>query len=136
MAFVADNSVVLAWFVSSQSTAYSEKMLRRVARKPIHVPVVWSLEFANALRQLERRRKLKPDATADLLDALDALDALGLQSDASPPGQRRLLDLARQYDLSVYEASYLELAIRLAVPLATQDGPLAAAASKAGLKAD
>jgi hypothetical protein len=73
-------------------------MLQRVAREPIHVPVVWSLEFANALRQLERRRKLKPDATADLLDAADAL---GLQTDASPPGQRRLLDLARQYDLSV-----------------------------------
>lgn len=133
MAFVADNSVVLAWFVSSQSTAYSEKMLRRVAREPIHVPVVWSLEFANALRQLERRRKLKPDATADLLDAVDAL---GLQSDTSPPGQRRLLDLARQYELSVYDASYLELAIRLTVPLATQDGSLAAAATKAGLKAE
>ena len=69
MAFVADNSVVLAWFVSSQSTAYSEKMLRRVAREAIHVPVVWSLEFGNALRQLERRRKLKPETTADLLDA-------------------------------------------------------------------
>ena len=133
MAFVADNSVVLAWFVSSQSTAYSEKMLRRVAREPIHVPVVWSLEFSNALRQLERRRKLKPDATAELLDAVDAL---GLQSDTSPPGQRRLLDLARQYELSVYDASYLELAIRLTVPLATQDGPLAAAATKAGLKAE
>ena len=133
MAFVADNSVVLAWFVSSQSTAYSEKMLRRVAREAIHVPVVWSLEFTNALRQLERRRKLKPETTADLLDAVDAL---GLQSDTSPPGQRRLLDLARQYDLSVYDASYLELAIRLAVPLAIQDGALAAAAIKAGLRAN
>ena len=106
-------------------------MLRRVAREPIHVPVVWSLEFASALRQLERCRKLKCDSTADLLNAVDAL---GLQSDAAPPGQRRLLDLARQYDLSVYDASYLELAIRLAVPLATQDGALAVAATKAGLK--
>ena len=104
-----------------------------MAREPIHVPAVWSLEFANALRQLERRRKLEPDATTQLLDAVDAL---GLKGDASPPGQRRLLDLARQYDLSVYDASYLELAIRLAVPLATQDGALAAAATKAGLKAD
>jgi predicted nucleic acid-binding protein len=133
MAFVADNSVVLAWFVSSQSTAYSEKMLRRVAREPIHVPVVWPLEFANALRQLERRRKIKPDVKAEILAAVEAL---GLQGDASPPGQRRLLDLARQYGLSVYDASYLELAIRLALPLATQDSVLAGAATKAGLKAD
>ena len=132
MAFVADNSVVLAWFIGSQSTAYSEKMLRRVAIEAVHVPLVWSLEFGNALRQLERRRKLRPEATAELLDAVDAL---GLQSDVSPPGQRRLIDLARQYELSVYDASYLELAIRLAVPLATQDAALAAAATRAGLKA-
>ena len=65
---------------------------------------------------------------------LDAVDTRGLLSDASPPGQRRLLDLARQYDLSVYGASYLELAIRLAVPLATQYGAFAAAATKGGLK--
>ena len=96
------------------------------------MPLVWSLEFANALRQLERRRKLKPEVTAELLDAVDAL---GLKSDASPPGQRRLIGLARQYELSVYDASYLELAIRLALPLATQDAALAAAATRAGLKA-
>lgn len=133
MAFVADNSVVLAWFVKSQSTPYSEKILGRVVREEVHVPIVWSLEFTNALRQLERRRKLKPEATTAILDAVDTL---GLQSDSSPPCRQRLLDLARQYDLSAYDASYLELAIRLSVKLAAQDGPLAAAAVKAGLKAE
>ena len=131
MAFVADNSVVLAWFVQDQSTAYAQKALRRVAAEAVHVPLVWQLEFANALRQLERRRKLGADGASAILDAVDAL---ALQTDPTPPGQRRLLDLARQYDLSVYDASYLELAIRLSVKLATQDGPLAAAAAKAGLK--
>ena len=133
MAFVADNSVVLAWFVHGQSTAYADKALRRVASEAVHVPLVWQLEFANALRQLERRRKLAADGSAAILDAVDSL---ALQADPTPPGQRRLLDLARQYDLSVYDASYLELAIRLSVKLATQDGPLAAAAAKAGLKFD
>ncbi|MFN0315696.1 MAG: type II toxin-antitoxin system VapC family toxin [Burkholderiales bacterium] len=133
MAFVADNSVILAWFVSSQSTAYSEKILRRVAAEEIHVPVVWPLEFSNALRQLERRRKLNPETTAAILDSVDAL---GPRGDAAPPSKPRLLDLARQYDLSVYDASYLELAIRLSVKLATQDGPLAEASKKAGLKLD
>ncbi|MGH8729484.1 MAG: type II toxin-antitoxin system VapC family toxin [Burkholderiales bacterium] len=132
MAFVADNSVVLAWFVRSQSTAYSERMLGRVAREPVHVPIVWPLEFSNALRQLERRRKIKPAATEAILGGVDAL---ALHIDSSPPSQRRLLDLARQYDLSVYDASYLELAIRHSFKLAAQDGPLAAAAVKAGLKA-
>lgn len=130
MAFVADNSVVLAWFVSDQSTAYSEKALGRATREAVHVPVVWHLEFSNALRQLERRRKLKPEGVEAILDEVDAL---GLQTDPLPPDRRRLLDLARQYDLSVYDASYLELAIRLTLKLATQDAALAAAATKAGL---
>ena len=134
MAFVADNSVVLAWFVQDQSTAYAQKALRRVAAEAVHVPLVWQLEFANALRQLERRRKLGADGADGASAILDAVDALALQTDPTPPGQRRLLDLARQYDLSVYDASYLELAIRLSVKLATQDGPLAAATAKAGLK--
>lgn len=131
MALVADNSVVLAWFVKSQSTPYSDKILARAAHEPVHVPIVWALEFANALRQLERRRKLTQDAASSILDAVDAL---GLVIDTAPPAQRRLLDVARQYDLSVYDASYLELAIRLATKLAAQDGPLAAAAAKAGVK--
>ncbi|MGH8771288.1 MAG: type II toxin-antitoxin system VapC family toxin [Burkholderiales bacterium] len=92
MAFVAGNSVVLAWFVKSQSTAYSERMLGRVAREPVHVPVVWALEFSNALRQLERRRKIKPAATESILDGVDAL---ALRADSSLPSERRLLDLAR-----------------------------------------
>ena len=129
MAFVADNSVVLAWFVQDQSTAYAQKALRRVAAEAVHVPLVWQLEFANALRQLERRRKLGADGASAILDAVDAL---ALQTDPTPPGQRRLLDLARQYDLSVYDASYLELAIRLSVKLAAQDGPLAALRRKPG----
>ena len=130
MALVADNSVVLAWFVGSQASAYSEKVLGQAAREVCHVPQVWPLEFGNALRQLERRRKLKPEDAANILDAADAL---GLQLDTTPPSQRRLIDLARQYDLSVYDASYLELAIRLSLKLATQDASLAAAAKKAGL---
>jgi predicted nucleic acid-binding protein len=132
MAFVADNSVVLAWFVKSQSTAYSDRMLARAAHEPVHVPIVWGLEFANALRQLERRRKLTRETVSSVLDAVDALN---FTVDDAPPGQRRLLDLARQYDLSVYDASYLELAIRRSALLAAQDGPLAAAALKAGLQA-
>jgi predicted nucleic acid-binding protein len=133
MAFVADNSVVLAWFVKSQANAYSEKMLRRAAEEVVHVPIVWHLEFANALYQLERRRKLAPAATSAIVNSMNALD---VAMDPSPPEQTRLLDLARQYELSVYDASYLELAIRLSLKLAARDGALAVAAQKAGLLAE
>ena len=125
--------MLLAWFVRSQSTVLTEKALQRVAGEAVHVPIVWKLGFANALRQLERRRKLSAQDSAAIVDAVDSL---ALQIDTAPVGQRRLLDLARQYDLRVYDASYLELAIRLSLKLATQDGPLASAAEKAGLKLD
>lgn len=130
MTFIADNSVILAWFVKSQATAYSEKMLRRAAVEVVHVPIVWQLEFANALYQLERRGKLSPAHTEAILDAIRAL---ALEIDSSPPEPDRLLDLARQYEISAYDASYLELAIRSSLKLATSDGPLVTAAGKAGL---
>jgi predicted nucleic acid-binding protein len=133
MAFVADNSVVLAWFVKGQATAYTEKMLRRAAEEVVHVPIVWHLEFANALYQLERRHKLNPATTSAILDGMTAL---GVEVDSSPPDQARLLDLSRQYELSVYDASYLELAIRTSLKLAARDGPLDLAAGRAGLRAE
>ena len=93
MAFVADNSVVLAWFVKSQATSYTETMLRRAGQEVVHLPIVWQQEFANALYQLERRRKLNPTATNAILDGMAAL---GVEIDSSPPDRPRLLDLARQ----------------------------------------
>jgi len=94
--------------------------------------IVWHLEFANALYQLERRHKLKPDDTNAILNHVQDL---ALEVDTSPPEQARLLDLARRYGLSVYDASYLELALRSSLELAASDGPLSAAAAKAGLRA-
>lgn len=105
-------------------------MLRRAAVEVVHVPIVWQLELANALYQLERRGKLTAAHTEAILDAIRAL---ALEIDSSLPEPDRLLDLARQYEISAYDASYLELAIRSSLKLATRDGPLVAAAGKAGL---
>ena len=132
MAFVADNSVIVAWFVQTQATSYTERMLGRLAAEPVHVPAVWPLEFANVMVQLERRRRLKPEATTAILKQVERV---GLHVDGAAPAPGRLVEIARLYGLSSYDASYLELAVRLSLPLAASDGPLAVAAEKAGLRA-
>ncbi len=129
MAFVADASVVAAWFLPSQANAYSDAALARLGAEPVCVPCLWPFEFANILAVLERRRKLSRIQTAGIIERLAPLP---LTVDAAAPAAGRLLELAREHGLSAYDAGYLELALRLNVPLASKDGPLRAAAARMG----
>ena len=87
MAFVADNSVMLAWFVKSQAGAYTWAMLERAAAgEAIHVPLLWRQEFVNAMVVLERRRRLK---SADAAQAFADLAQMNFVTD------REAVELAR-----------------------------------------
>jgi predicted nucleic acid-binding protein len=96
------------------------------------VPTLWSVEVANALLVLERRRKLKRDERLEALEMLGALSA-----DVDEEGHRvaftRVTELAEQHGLSAGDATYLELALRKRLPLATKDSTLRHAATKAGV---
>jgi predicted nucleic acid-binding protein len=99
------------------------------------VPTLWLLEVANALLALERRRKLqRPERT----EALELLRALGpvLDEDGARQAFGRVSELAAEHDLSVYDATYLELALRESLPLVTKDAGLRAAARRAGVPAN
>jgi predicted nucleic acid-binding protein len=131
MAFVADNSVVLAWFVKGQATPYTWSILERVASgEAIHVPLLWRQEFVNALIVLERRQRLKAE---DAAQAFREVGQLNLGTDRELVKLNTLAELARRFQLSAYDATYLELAMRLHLPLACRDGPLKAALPKAGV---
>ena len=130
MAFVVDNSLTIAWCVSSQADRYSREVLERSRREAAHAPHVWRLEFLNTLRALEKRARLR----AHQVDGIVAKIArMNIRIDADSPDNRALLDLSRHFDLSVYDASYLELAQRRGLPLATRDGKLRSAARAAGV---
>ena len=130
MPFVADNSVVIAWFSRSQATPYTDRFYKRLDKDEVMVPSVWPCEFANALAVLERRKIL----TAALGDEIIRNAAkLVTRNDFPPPSPAVLLALARRHGLSAYDAAYLELADRLRVPLAARDSPLAKAARAFGL---
>jgi len=95
--FVADNSVVIAWFSRSQATAYTDRMYRRLEKDELLVPSVWPYEFANALAVLERRKVL----TTALVDEIVRKAArLASRIDAPPASPAALLAVARRHALS------------------------------------
>ena len=130
MAFVADNSVVLAWFIASQASPGTEALLERAASEQVHVPAIWRAEFAAALLAFSHNRRLPPARIPDILAELDRLE---LVHDTDPPSTRSLIQIAQRYAVGAYDACYLELALRLKCPLAARDAPLRKAADRAGV---
>jgi predicted nucleic acid-binding protein len=128
---IVDASVALAWFVRTQATGYTDRIRRKARHERLHVPGIWSLEFTNALRQLERR-KLLSEQQVDTIIAL--VEPLEIVVHTEPPERRRLLAIARKHDLTAYDAAYLELASELRYAVACRDGALRQALSAAGLK--
>ncbi len=129
---VLDASVALAWGLEDESNPYTDAVLDALKHGEAVVPAIWPLEVANALWVAERRGRVTEATVAGFLEYLRALPIVVEQV---TPEQvfSRVLPLAREQGLSVYDAAYLDLAMRLALPLATQDGALRAAASRVGV---
>ena len=133
-AFVADASVAIGWVHPAQATKQTAAMLDAIADgATLEVPALWSLEVANALIVLVRRRKLAEDERRAGLGWLGGL-RVRVDHEMSGLAFSRLSELALTHRLSVYDAAYLELAARRSLPLGCQDGPLRAAATRAGVR--
>lgn len=130
MAFVVDNSVVCGWFIGNQATDYAEAVATRLLEEQAYTPVLWQLEFANVLRTACKRGALDAQAAHEVIDQVGALPIV---VDRGLPGPAAILSLALRYDLTSYDAAYLELALRLQLPVATQDAALMEAARAAGV---
>ena len=130
MAFVLDNSVLISWFVPTQATAYARRIARRVGSEEPFVPALWEVEFANAMAVLLRRGLL----ARHQVDAILArVVRLRLVVDRAPVALSVLVDLADHHGISAYDATYIELATRRGLPLATRDERLARSARSAGV---
>ncbi len=124
MPFVVDASVALCWLMPDEQHSVAEAAYRRIAHDPALAPGLWWYELRNVLIVNERRGRLDREKTAHVLRLIRALP-VAIDTGAE---EEALLQLARQYRLSVYDAVYLELALRKKCPLATLDGALASAA--------
>jgi predicted nucleic acid-binding protein len=133
-AFVADASVAMSWVIPSQSSAATDSLLDQVmSGSGIAVPSLWLYEVANSLVVLLRRKKILQEdylAARALFSGLrSSIDDEGAHFTAS-----RIADLALDRGLSVYDAAYLELAIRKRLALASRDAELNRAATRCGVR--
>ena len=92
MALIVDASVTLPWFARNQASVYTDRIRRQARSERLHVPAIWPLEFANALRQLERRRLLSQRQVDTIVDLVEPLDIVVHHN---TPAARRLVELAK-----------------------------------------
>ncbi len=121
-----DASSTLAWCFSDEEGASPLPELAVV------VPALWALEVANGLMTGERRGRITSAAATALVPVLQ--DALAVEIDTEADVFRSVLPIAREYGLSIYDATYLELALRRFLPLITLDRRLQEAAAAAGVE--
>lgn len=135
MSFVLDNSVTMRWFFGdgkAQELAYAGKVLDALKRDAALVPMTWGLEVANVIARAEAKGLVTEARSEMFLELLDGVD-IDVDSATFAHALSDTLQLARRYKLSAYDASYLELALRTGLPLATLDEDLQKAAKKAGV---
>lgn len=128
--FVLDNSVLCGWFLANQATDYGDAIGRHLSDSDAHAPWLLQLEFTNVLRTACRRGSLPISSAREIVDQVALLP---IRFDPSPPQPAALLSLALRFNLTSYDAAYLELALRLQLPIASRDTDLAEAAWAAGV---
>ncbi len=132
--WVMDSSVAFAWIHPSQSSDATNQLLDEVAAgASIVVPILWFSEIANSLLVLQRRKKLTAIERKMALETLAKL-VFTVDEEAGKVVFGKTSELAERYDLTVYDATYLEIAIRRQLPLASRDDALNEAAKKAGIQ--
>lgn len=135
MNLVLDASMTLAWQFKRAVPAeilLAEKALAELPGYLALVPALWYSEVANSLLRGERQGAISPRQSAYFLDELSEAEIVA--DEVSPRlRQTAVVELARTHGLTVYDATYLELALRRAATLATFDRKLADAARAAGV---
>src|SRR5437588_11413459 len=128
VAQVVDTSIAVAWCAHSQASPMTYAALAAVSHGGAHVPSPFWYEVLYALSGLELRRIVRRTDIDDFM-----ADAMQMDFTIDPVRDTAavvdLHRLARRHTLSIYDAAYLELALRLRLPLATRDASLARAAN-------
>lgn len=130
-AFVLDASTALSLLLPDEHSSHAEKIYRLIeSNAALYVPRHWLFEVLNGLLMSERRGRLSQPETATALAQVQTMTLITIEENDS---LKNTLALARQYQLTIYDAAYLELAMRLSSPLATADKALIKAAKAVGV---
>ncbi|HBH30260.1 MAG: type II toxin-antitoxin system VapC family toxin [Desulfofustis sp. PB-SRB1] len=130
--FVVDNSVVMAWCFEDESSNYADQVLERLALSQGFVPAIWPLEVCNVLLVAEKKNRI---GEADSIRFMELLNQLPIIVEQESPERmtREIFALARTHNVSSYDASYLDLAMRKGLPIATLDKNLSDAARRSNV---
>ena len=125
--FVLDCSVAISWCLVDEDNDYANAVLDIMPNAEAFVLEIWSLEIVNTLLVAERRNRMTVEQSQASINWLQSL-LITIDSLTSVQAFGRTLTLAREQNLASYDAAYLELALRLDLPLATNDKQLIDAA--------
>ena len=134
MAFVLDCSFALAWVFPDEATEATARLRDSLIDDRAYVPSLWPVEVGSVLLAATRRGRIDMEEWSMICANPEALP---IEIDPISPSRAwgAALDLAHRHDLSAYDAMYLELAVRLQIPLATLDRKLRTAGQAAGIDA-
>lgn len=127
--FVLDCSITMAWCFEDERSDYADNILDGLKNGQAIVPTIWPLEVSNVLLISKRNKRITDVEASSFVDALSGLP-ITVDQTTSTRAMHSIFVLATQLDLTIYDAAYLELAIREKIPLITLDKQLIKAAKK------
>ncbi len=129
--FVLDASIALSWCFVDAQTNHTRQLLENLAVETAYVPSLWTLEVGNILISAEKRNRI---TFADVNRFLALLSQLNIKIDneTADRGFHEILAYAYAQKLTTYDAAYLELAMRMGLPLASKDKQLCEVAIRLG----
>ena len=132
MSFVLDTSVTMAWLFEDEATRTTEAILDRLKDEEALVPTLWTYEVGNVLLMAERRNRITEAQGRRFTQLLESLP-IHISDSHLKSFWNNAVVVAREHSLSVYDGTYLDLAMREGIPLATRDKALRKAARKLGI---
>ena len=134
MKSVVDASFIASLFLPDEASKAGDRIADEIAREGAAAPSLLQLEMTNILLMAHRRKRISGVQFQHLSEALDQLP-IALQPALTPKQRAEVLRLAERHGLTAYDAAYLELAMRLSLPLASLDKPLLKATKAEGVAA-
>ena len=128
--FVLDCSVAMAWCFSDEANEKTQALLDSLAHESCgYVPSIWLLEVSNVLLIGERKKRISQEDATRFFTLLWSLP-INIDTAITQASIHRILEIGRNHQMSAYDASYLELALRRAAPIATLDRKMRSVAKK------
>ncbi len=133
MSLVLDSSATLAWIYDDEITRAIKQVFDMVTTDSAWVPIIWPLEVGNSLQTAVRKGHIKASFRDATLADLASIN-IKIDDETNNHAWSKTSQLAQKYNLTLYDAAYIELAQRKALPLASLDRDLRAAAKAMRLK--